>query len=91
MAPAEQCSRCSMGWNADWPLPKKCGNTEYNKFIAQLSSFVNKEINDFRCSIVVMSDSLRDLRIFNTRNHEVAQGYISADGQSTESSDIHPL
>ena len=30
--------------------------SEYNKFIAKLSSFVNKEINDFRRSIVVMSD-----------------------------------
>ena len=30
--------------------------SEYNKFIAELSSFVNKEINDFRSSIVVMSE-----------------------------------
>ena len=46
---------------------------EYNKFIAEFSSFVNKEINDFRGSIVVMSDSLGDLHIFNTHNHESEQ------------------
>ena len=39
---------------------------EYNKFIAELSNFVNKEIKDFWRSIVVMSDSLRELRISNT-------------------------
>ena len=44
--------------------------SEYNKFIAELFNFVNKEIDDFRCSIVVMSDSLSDLRIFNTHNRE---------------------
>ena len=47
--------------------------SEYNKFIAELSNFVNKEIDDFRHSIVVMSDSLRDLRIFNTHNRESVQ------------------
>ena len=47
--------------------------SEYNKFIAELSSFVNKEISDFRRSIVMMSDSLRDLRLFNTHHHESAQ------------------
>ena len=40
--------------------------SEYNKFIAELSNFVSKEIDDFRCSIVVISDSIRDLRLFNT-------------------------
>ena len=40
--------------------------TEYNKFIAELSTFVNKEINNFRCSIAVMSHSLREIRISNT-------------------------
>ena len=47
--------------------------SEYNKFIDELSRFVNKEINDFRHSIVVMSDSLRDLRVFNTHNREFVQ------------------
>ena len=47
--------------------------SEYNKFIAELSNFVNKEINDFRCSIAVMTDSLRDLRLFNTQNRESVQ------------------
>ena len=47
--------------------------SEYNKFIAELSSFVNKELNDFRRSIVVMSDSLRDIRVFNTHNRESVQ------------------
>ena len=65
--------------------------SEYNKFIAELSTFVNKEINDFRHSIVVMSDSLSDLRIFNTHHHEFCTSYVTADGKSTESSDIHPL
>ena len=46
---------------------------EYNKFTDELSNFVNKEINDFRRSIVAMSDSLRDLCIFNTRNREFVQ------------------
>ena len=40
--------------------------SEYNKFIAELYGFVNKEINDFRRSILVMSDSLRDLRMYST-------------------------
>ena len=47
--------------------------SKYNKFIAELSSFVNKEINDVRRSIVLMSDSLRDLRVFNTHNRESVQ------------------
>ena len=47
--------------------------SEYNKFIAELSNFVNKEINDFRRSIVAMSDSLSDLRIFNTHHRESVQ------------------
>ena len=47
--------------------------SDYNKFIAELSNFVNKEINDFRRSIVVMSDSLSDLRIFNTHHRESVQ------------------
>ena len=46
--------------------------TEYNKFIAELFSFVNKEINDFWCSIVVMTNSLRELRISNTHYRESA-------------------
>ena len=46
---------------------------ESNKFIAELSNFVKKEINDFRRSIMVMSESLRDLRIFNTHNRESVQ------------------
>ena len=47
--------------------------SEYNKFIAELSNFVNKEINDFRSSTVVMSDSLSDLRIFNTHHRKSVQ------------------
>ena len=47
--------------------------SEYNKFIAELSNFVNKETNDFRSSIVVMSESLRDVRVFNTQNREAVQ------------------
>ena len=47
--------------------------SEYNKFISELTNFVNKEIDDFRHSIVVMSDSLNDLRIFNTHNRESVQ------------------
>ena len=46
--------------------------TEYNKFIAELSTFVNKEINGFWHSIVVMSDSIRELRISNTHYRESA-------------------
>ena len=65
--------------------------SEYNQFITELSNFVNKEIDDFRRSIMVMSDSLRDLRLFTTHHRESAQATSSADGKSTESSDIHPL
>ena len=46
--------------------------TDYNKFIAELSTFVNKEINDFHRSIMVMSDSIRELRISNTHYRELA-------------------
>ena len=35
--------------------------SEYNEFIEELSTYVNKEISNFRRSIVVMSDSLSDL------------------------------
>ena len=51
--------------------------SEYNKFIAELSSFVNKEINDFRSSIVVMSDSLRDLRYSILITHELYKLHLS--------------
>ena len=34
---------------------------------------MNKEINDFRCSIVVMGDSVRELRIHNTHHRKSAQ------------------
>ena len=47
--------------------------SEHNQFITELSNFVNKEIDDFRRSIVVMSDSIRDLRISNTHYHESTQ------------------
>ena len=47
--------------------------TEYNKFIAEPSTFVNKDINDFWCNIVVMSDSIRELRISNTHYRESTQ------------------
>ena len=57
-----QLARTQEMWEAD-----------YNKFISKLSAFVNKEINDFRCSIVVMSDSLREFRIFNTHYRKFAQ------------------
>ena len=46
---------------------------EYNKVIAELSTFVNKEINNFQPSIVVMGDSFRELRIHNTYLRESAQ------------------
>ena len=51
-------------------IAQETWESEYNKFITELSNFVNKEIDDFRCSIVVMSDSLSDLWIFNTHNRE---------------------
>ena len=63
----------SLGWNADWDTAQEMWESEYNKFIAELSTLVNKEINDFRCNIVVMRDSLRDLRVFNTQNYESVQ------------------
>ena len=65
--------------------------SEYNKFIAELSNFVNKEINDFRSSIVVMSDSLRRSSYIQYSSPRICTSYVSADGKSTESSDIHPL
>ena len=46
---------------------------QYNKFIAELSTFVNKEINDFRCSIMVIGDSVRELHIHNSHLRESAQ------------------
>ena len=46
---------------------------EDNKFIAELCTFVNKEINDFRCSIVVMGDLVKELRIHNTHYRESTQ------------------
>ena len=72
MAPAEQCSRFSWG---GMPIGQDSRNVGIrdNKFIAELSTFVNKEINDFLRSIVVMSDSLRELRISNTHYHKSAQ------------------
>ena len=46
---------------------------EYNKFIAEPSTFVNKEINDFQCSVGIMGDSVRELSIHNTHLCEFAQ------------------
>ena len=37
-----------LGWNVGWPLAQELWESEYNKFIAELSSFVNKEMNDFQ-------------------------------------------
>ena len=54
-------------------IAQETWESEYNKFITELSNFVNKEIDDFRRSIVVMSDSLSDLQIFNTQNRESIQ------------------
>ena len=42
-------------------------------------------------SIVVMSDSLRDIRVFQYSEPRICTSYVSADGKSTESSDIHPF
>ena len=50
-----------LGWNANWPLPKKCGNP-YNKFIAELSNFVNKEISEFRQRILSVGESTTQLQ-----------------------------
>ena len=46
---------------------------EYNKFTEELSNYVNKEINDFRRSIVVTSDNLSQLRQNHTSYREDAQ------------------
>ena len=54
-------------------IAQETWESEYNKFITELSNCVNKEIDDFKRSIVVMSESLRDLRIFNTHNRESVQ------------------
>ena len=54
-------------------IAQETWESEYNKFITELSNFVNKEIDDFRRSIVVMSESLSDHRIFNTHNREFVQ------------------
>ena len=64
--------------------------SEYNKFIAELSNFVNKEINDFRRSIVVMSNSLKELRISNTHYRNLHRPRLSG-WTEYKSSDIHPL
>ena len=46
---------------------------EYNKFIPKLSTFGNKDINDFWRSVVVMGDSVRKLCISNTHYYESTQ------------------
>ena len=47
--------------------------SEYNKFVEELSTYVNKEINGFRRGIVVTGENLSELRILNTRYRESAQ------------------
>ena len=47
--------------------------SEYNKFVEELSTYVNKEINGFRRSIVVTGENLSELQILNTRYRESAQ------------------
>ena len=37
--------------------------TEYNKFIAELSTFVNKEITEFRCSVLSLGESTARLHV----------------------------
>ena len=39
-------------------------SSEYDKFVEKLTVFVNKEISDFRHSIVSIDDSLRDYQIY---------------------------
>ena len=46
--------------------------SEYDKFTETLTAFVNKEINDFRRSIMSMDDSLKDYQIYLTKAHEFA-------------------
>ena len=43
---------------------------EYNKFVNELSVFVNKELSEFRHSIVSMGEFAIGFRISNTQGHE---------------------
>ena len=47
--------------------------SEYDKFVETLTAFVNKEINDFKLSIVSQGESLSEYRISLTHVHESAQ------------------
>ena len=40
--------------------------TEYNKFVNELSAFVNKELNDFRHTIMSMGESFINFCISTT-------------------------
>ena len=47
--------------------------SEYDQFTEAQVDFVNKEIGDFKGSIVSMGDSLRDYQIYLTRAQESEQ------------------
>ena len=43
---------------------------EYNYFVKELSTFVNRMVNEFRCSKMPMDDSIRDFHIYSTHVHD---------------------
>ena len=45
---------------------------EYNKFVNELSAFVNKELHDFRRSIMSMGEFVTSFRISSTQIREFA-------------------
>ena len=50
-----------------WARNQGTWETEYNNFIKELLAFVNKELDEFWCSIVSMGDSIRNFCIYNTQ------------------------
>ena len=61
MALAERCSK--LVWvERQLARSQEMWESEYNKFIAELSTFVNKEISEFRHSVLSMGESTTQLQ-----------------------------
>ena len=47
--------------------------TEYNNFVQQLSDFVNQEVTQFRCRLMLLDGTSQNIQNTSIQVHEVAQ------------------
>ena len=57
VAPPKQRSKLVLGWSANFLEAQEMWESEYNKFITELSTFVNKEISEFWHSVLLVGET----------------------------------